>query len=230
VPFESAAPIQAVLFDYGVVLSGPPDPGAWARMIEIAGLSEPDFSSAYWAPRHDYDRGFHAASDYWRIMGRIADRELSPDQIDQLIAADTALWTGLNQPMIDWAMRLKSAGTPIGILSNLGDMLTQGVLAQQPWLAQFDHLLWSHTLKLAKPDPVIYHHAARGLGFPSRNILFIDDRPNNVEGGTAAGMQTILYTDQTAFEAELESRDLGELWRTGLCPARHQLPSHFGTA
>jgi putative hydrolase of the HAD superfamily len=205
--------IQAVLFDYGVVLSGPPDPTAWARLLAITGLPDAQFRPAYWAPRDDYDRGAHSGESYWRAVGRHAGLELTDEQICQLIDADNALWTQVNQPMVDWALRLQAAGTPTGVLSNLGDAITDGVLARQPWLAGFDHLLWSHALKLAKPDPAIYRHAADGLGFPPENILFIDDRAENVAGGIAAGMQVILYTTQPALEAEMETRGFGALLR-----------------
>ena len=210
-----SSPVHAVLFDYGVVLSGPPDPAAWARMREITGLAESAFHPAYWAPRHDYDRGFHTGQAYWRVAARHAGLTFTDAQIAALIDADNALWTGVNQPMVDWALRLQAAGTPTGILSNLGDEMTIGVLARQPWLSGFDHLTWSHTLSLAKPDPAIYPHAVRGLGFAPENILFIDDREDNAAAGLAAGMQVILYTTQPAFEAEMEARGLHALWCSG---------------
>ena len=207
--------MRAVLFDYGVVLSGPPDPAAWVRMREIFGLPEAEFRAAYWAPRHDYDRGIHTGAKYWRKAGRHAGLTLSDREVADLIEADNALWTQVNQPMVDWALRLQNAGTPTGVLSNLGDAMTEGVVARQSWLAGFDHLVWSHSLKLAKPDPEIYRLAAEGFGYDTANILFIDDREDNVAGGIASGMQTIHYTTQPAFEAEMESRGLGDLWRTG---------------
>ena len=49
--------IEAVLFDYGMVLSGPADPVAWNVMLEQTGLEDAPFKEAYWAPRHAYDRG-----------------------------------------------------------------------------------------------------------------------------------------------------------------------------
>ncbi len=207
--------IRAVLFDYGLVLTGPPDPAAWARMKRITGLDEARFHHAYWTPRHDYDRGVHRAADYWLTAGRHAGLELTPAQIAALVEADTALWTRPNQPMIDWALRLQTAGTPTGILSNLGDAMTEGVLAALPWLSGFDHLLWSHTLGLAKPEPAIYRHAAEGLESPPENILFVDDREDNIAGGLAAGMQVIRYGTQSAFEAELTARGLVSLWHGG---------------
>ncbi len=212
-------PVAAVLFDYGQVLSGPPHPPAWTRMLDITGLSESTFNAAYWAPRHDYDRGTHTGPQYWLAAGRHAGLELSPTEVDALIAADNALWTQLNQPMVDWAQRLHAAGTPTGILSNLGDSMTEGVLAAHPWLSAFDYLLWSHTRKLAKPEVAIYLQAAQGLHAPPAQILFIDDREENIAGAFAAGMQVVHYTTQPAFEEELERRGLADLWQTGRLPA-----------
>ena len=184
-------------------------------MLEITGLDEGAFAPAYWAPRHDYDRGFLTGTEYWLAAGRHAGMTLTNSQVAQLIDADNQLWTGVNQPMLDWALRLQSAGTPTGVLSNLGDEMTIGVVARQNWLSGFDHLVWSFSLKLAKPDPEIYRLTAEGFGYDPAHILFIDDRENNVVGAIAAGMQTIHYTTQAAFEDEMQSRGLGRLWLTG---------------
>jgi putative hydrolase of the HAD superfamily len=207
--------IAAILFDYGVVLSGPPEPAAWARMQQIAGLDTETFARAYWAPRHDYDRGHHTGREYWLAAGRTAGIELTVEAIESLIAADTDLWTQVNEPMVAWAARLQAAGTPTGILSNLGDEMTEGVLSRQPWIAAFDYALWSHAVRMAKPEAAIYRLAADGLRMPPQAILFIDDRSDNIAGALAAGMQTVLYVDQASFEQELEHRGLRDLWRSG---------------
>ena len=184
-------------------------------MCKVTGLSEENFSSAYWAPRRAYDRGTHTGEAYWLEVGKQAGLELEPTQIAALVEADTALWTQPNQPMIDWAQRLQTAGTKTGILSNLGDAMMTGVLENFPWLAQFDLLLWSHTLLLAKPEAEIYRHAAEGLHIAPAEILFVDDREDNIEGAIAGGMQAICYVDQGSFEAKMEARGLSELWRSG---------------
>jgi putative hydrolase of the HAD superfamily len=210
-----ATPVTAVLFDYGMVLSGPPDPVAWARMLAIAGLSDSIYRAAYWAYRLDYDRGTLTGPEYWRAVGLRAGIPLSNPQVTELLAIDNVLWTQPNQPMIDWALRLQSAGIRTGILSNLGDSMTEGVLAALPWLASFDYLLWSHSVKLAKPDPDIYRHALEGLQTAPQSVLFIDDRDENIAGARAAGMQAICYADQEDFQRQMIARGLEELWRSG---------------
>ena len=209
-------PVRAVLFDYGLVLTGPPHPQAWADMQTITGLDPSAFDRAYWAERLAYDRGKLTGRAYWAGIVEAAGRTPRSDELAALIAADTRLWTVLNQPMIDWALRLQAAGTPTGILSNLGDEMTQGVLATHAWLAGFTHRLWSHTLGIAKPEPSIYRHAAEGLGMQPAAILFVDDREDNIAGALRAGMQAIRYGEQAAFEDELDRRGLGALWQTGM--------------
>ncbi len=207
--------IEAVLFDYGMVLSGPADPAWWLEMRRITGLDDERLHAAYWAPRNAYDRGTHTGFEYWVAAGQHAGIRLDAEQIALLLEADTALWTTLNQPMIDWAARLQEAGTKTGILSNLGDEMTKGVLERLPWLSAFDHKTFSHSLKLAKPEVKIYQSAAEGLATAPDKILFIDDRPENCEAGRLAGMQAIRYGNHAGFVAEMHLRGFGELWRTG---------------
>jgi putative hydrolase of the HAD superfamily len=207
--------IEAVLFDYGMVLSGPADPVWWAEMQRITGLDEDRFQAAYWAPRHAYDRGTHTGQEYWLEAGKHAGVALDEGQVGALIAADTALWTTLNVPMVEWAGRLQAAGTRTGILSNLGDEMTAGVLRKLPWLEAFDAKVFSHALKLAKPELEIYRHAADELDMVAEQILFVDDREENCEAARATGMHVIRYLEHAEFVREMERRGLRRLWQEG---------------
>jgi putative hydrolase of the HAD superfamily len=205
-------PVKAVLFDYGMVLSGPPDPAAWTRLRTLTGLSEDLLHHEYWTHRHAYDRGDLTAETYWAKAAATAKLPLTPTLLDGLTAADTDFWGELNQPMIDWAQRLQRAGIRIGILSNMPDAMEAGLLAKHgDWLNKFDHHTWSHALNLAKPEPAIYLHAAEGLRTPPANILFIDDRAENIAPALAIGMQAIQYTDHAAFLQEMNTRGLDPL-------------------
>ncbi len=196
---QNAPPIHAVLFDYGLVLSGPPDPTAWGQMKDLFGASEETFHAAYWGPRHDYDRGALNGDTYWHKVARTLGRDLTPAEHAKLIEADTALWTQPNGPMIDWAAQLQAAGVRTGILSNLGDAMEDGILARFAWIAEFAHHTFSHRLGIAKPELAIYAHAAEGLAIEPENVLFLDDREENIRAARAAGMQAILYSSHEAF-------------------------------
>jgi putative hydrolase of the HAD superfamily len=199
--------IQAVLFDYGMVLSGPPNPGAWATMLALSGLSDEALKLSYWAHRHPYDRGDHTGVAYWNLIAQDNDVTFTADQISRLAAADVALWGDLNLPMVEWAAELQRAGIRTGILSNIGDEMAKGLLAKHLWLEHFTHHTWSYTLNLAKPEAAIYRHAAEGLATSPASILFIDDRADNIEAAQKAGMQTVQYEnhDQAQFHERMQA-------------------------
>jgi putative hydrolase of the HAD superfamily len=204
-------PIKAVLFDYGMVLSAPPDPAAWQRMLDITGFDEKTLQHNYWIPRHDYDRGDLTGPQYWEKVAFTAGTILTPDQVTALLSADVDLWTQLNPPMLEWAQRLQRAGIRTGILSNIGDAMTEGILKKFEWICDFHHCTWSYRLRTAKPDLSIYKAAAEGLDTPPPNILFLDDKPENVDAARAVGMQPIQYIDHNTFEREMERLGLAHL-------------------
>jgi putative hydrolase of the HAD superfamily len=210
------AKIDAVLFDFGQVFSGPPNPAVWARMRSITGLDEARLHAAYWAFRHDYDRATLTGTAYWHAVAAHAGFALSATQLEALLTADVDLWTDLNQPMVEWAARLQRAGIRTGILSNIGDNIAAGIIARLPWLAAFDHCTWSHELFIAKPEPEIFLKTATALHTAPAHILFIDDREDNIAAASALGMQTIRYTTHAAFEHEMHHRGLDSLLRAGL--------------
>lgn len=210
--------VHAVLFDYGQVLSSPPDPAAWARMLAISGLDEARLHEAYWHFRHDYDRAALTGRSYWQAVAEHAGVLFDDAQIAALLAADVDLWTSLNPPMVEWAARLQRAGIPTGILSNIGDSMAEGVVARLPWLAGFDVCIWSHALHMAKPEPAIFLKTAEALKAEPGCILFIDDKAENIAAAATLGFQAILYpvADHSAFEREMRLRGYVSLLDAGL--------------
>jgi putative hydrolase of the HAD superfamily len=203
--------VKAVLFDYGMVLSGPPDPAAWTRMLTVTNLSEEQLHRGYWAHRHAYDRGDLTAESFWNQATAPTHAILTPEQLAALVAADVDYWSTLNPPMLAWARSLQQARIPTGILSNMPGPMETGLRARYRWIDDFTHHTWSHTLNLAKPEPAIYLRAAEGLRTPPANILFLDDKADNIEAALAIGMQAILYTTHAAFVHEMHVRGLGSL-------------------
>jgi putative hydrolase of the HAD superfamily len=183
--------IRAVLFDYGMVLSGAPDLEARQQMESLLSADAESFHRAYWQYRDAYDRGHLSGMTYWQAVAQELHQPLDEVTLTSLLSADTAFWSQPNQAMIDWAARLQQAGIRTGILSNIGDAMEQGLMAKFAWLADFSHHTFSYRLGIAKPDAAIYQHAADGLGVPPADILFVDDREENVIGARAAGMRAL---------------------------------------
>ena len=53
-------------------------------------------------------------------------------------------------------------------------------------------------LGLLKPDPRIYESMREKLGCAFGEILFIDDKPANVEAAKALGINALVFNDGTA--------------------------------
>jgi putative hydrolase of the HAD superfamily len=84
-------------------------------------------------------------------------------------------------------------------------------VARFPWIADFTHRTFSHRLGIAKPDAAIYQHAAEGLGVPPSEILFIDDREENIMAARAAGMHAIQYIDHADFRQQMRAAEFSGL-------------------
>ncbi len=208
---ESKVKISAVLFDYGMVLSRIPEATDWRALERVLGAEEKAFQAAYWKYRDAYDRGALSAQAYWESVARDLDKVIDAAVLRALIDADTVVWTQPNLEMMEWASRLNRAGIKTGILSNIGDAMELGVLGRFPALAEFSHHTFSHRLGIAKPDAEIYRHAVEGLGVPAGEILFVDDREENILAARAAGMVAVQYLGHPGFVEEMQRIGLGWL-------------------
>jgi len=203
--------IRAVLFDYGLVLSGPPDPLAQQRMEAVLRTTHDELRDAYWRHREDYDLGILNGTTFWRTVGAELGHPPSDDELGKLLRADLDLWTQPNQPMIDWAIALQTASVSTGILSNMGDAMETGITDRFPWISGFQHRVFSHSVGIVKPDERIYRLTIAEVGQPTDTVLFIDDRIENVEAARAIGMIAIQYTSHEDFLREFHGSNLGGL-------------------
>ncbi len=148
--------LRAIIFDYGMVLSAPPDLEARGNLLKLTGLEEQEFDRHYWAHRPAYDLGHSNGVSYWPRVAEDAGLTFTPEQIERLIENDVIMWTSINEPMLDWAGRLQEAGIQTAILSNMGEEVLRYMRQEFSWLGTFEHHTWSCELGIAKPGPAIY--------------------------------------------------------------------------
>ena len=199
---QSTAHAQALLLDVGVVLFK----SAWEiaddyeRLRGLPPGTVVGRGPLEWtAPDQTwerYRRGEITERDYWLTFADTAVANGAPlDGHPHLMRAM------FQQPGVaperPEAMALieecKAAGRALGILTNeLMDFQGRTWVEGRPWFDDFPVLIDSSELGIRKPDPQPYLVAAIGLGLPPDEIVFIDDNPAYVEGGTAVGMRSIL--------------------------------------
>ena len=193
--------IQAVIFDFGGVICLHPDEERWKRAAETADLPVEDFMRAFWANRIEYDAGRISPVEYWRDVARRAGTHFEDPKIAALIQREIELWNQYDPRVFAWIGQLHASGGRTAILSNLPRPLGEELRATPGFLEHFDHVTFSYELGAVKPQAEIYRETIGGLGIDPRHALFLDDKPENVEGARAVGLRAELFPDWETFVA-----------------------------
>ncbi len=107
-------------------------------------------------------------------------------------------WLEMASPDIPHSVRLlralRAKDIPVFALSNFGIETFEIALKDYPVLHEFDQAYISGQLKCIKPDPEIYEHLEQGSGLSGNQLIFADDRPENIAAADARGWKTHLFT------------------------------------
>ena len=140
--------------------------------------------------------------EFWNIV-------LGPDNdIDKKIISKTFLKkSSINEKFLAFAKSLKNNGHLIGILSNLTPETSMCIDKNQ--LKDFDYHFYSNSLKMSKPNNEIYQHVCDHIS--SKNILFIDDKQENLNAAESYGIDTILFNSDDYASGLIEQKILNFL-------------------
>jgi putative hydrolase of the HAD superfamily len=198
--------VQAVIFDFGGVLCFHPSEDRFNRIANLFGIPTPDLLRLFWAHRIDYDAGLVDSRAYWTQIAQAVGKEMDDTLLGTLVQYEIELWNNYDQRILRWAAHLRSSGVRTAILSNLPRPLGEALRATPGFLDPFDHVTFSYELKIVKPEAGIYHDAVCGVGVSPSQALFLDDKPENVEGARAVGLQAEVYSTWDTFLEETVGR------------------------
>ena len=103
--------------------------------------------------------------------------------------------------MIDLHRKLATAGFPTCIFSNTNDLAISHIRERYPFFNGFTNYVLSYEHGCMKPQARLYEVVEEMTASKGPEILYIDDRLENIEAGTARGWQTILQVHpQTTIE------------------------------
>ena len=190
--------VRAVIFDFAGVLCFHPTDEQLAEAAAFCGIPARDFISLLWKYRRAYDRGQDSAS-YWRGVGAPAGVAFDDAMVEEMIRREIDFWSRYDTRLLVWTTDLRRAGLRTGILSNLPAPLGESLRATAGFLDHFDQVTFSYRLGVIKPEREIYEYALRGLGVAPAEALFLDDRPENIEGARGVGLRTELFTTWEEF-------------------------------
>lgn len=199
----TAAP-QAIVFDFGGVLTGAPNREVVVQFIrESFGLSAEEFEKANQLKRKAVERG-KTDEEFWLGYAKRHGIELPPTwSQDFKKASKEAL--GVNESMFGFVEQLKREGYKVGLLSNI-DARLAGFVRWMGLYEPFKPCLLSYKIGFEKPDVRIFEFLVNKMKLPAEEIVFIDDSPENVAAAKQVGLDAILFTSQADLERELKAR------------------------
>jgi putative hydrolase of the HAD superfamily len=105
--------------------------------------------------------------------------------------------------MLNAVRKARESGLRTALLSNSWG--NRESYAFEHFNTLFDAVVISGEVGMRKPDPGIYALAAREVGVPPQQCVFVDDIAANVRGAAEAGMVGVHHTDTAATLLELET-------------------------
>ena len=196
-----------VLFDYGGVICTPQPDSDVARLASAAGAPVPAFRDAYWAHRLDYDRAELDGATYWQKVAAGVGRSFTTAQVAELIRLDIASWLHLRAGTVALIEDVAAAGYRLALLSN-APAETAEVVAGLPVAAHFEHCAFSYSLRSLKPEPECYRAVLAMLGAGPADVVFLDDKPENVAGAQALGLRSVQFTEPGQARAALAAHGI----------------------
>ncbi len=191
-----------VLFDYGGVICTQQPDEYLVALAAAAGAGVPEFRDAYWAYRLSYDRAELDGTTYWQKVAAVLGRSFPASQVAELNRLDIASWLHLNEGTVALIEDLAAAGHRLALLSNAPAETAEAV-AVLPVVRHFEHLAFSCFLGSVKPEPDCYRAVLAMLGARPADVIFLDDRPENVAGAAVLGIRGVHFTTPEAARTAL---------------------------
>ena len=110
--------------------------------------------------------------------------------------------------MVQLHADLRRAGVPTYIFSNTNEIAIGHIRRQFPFFANFDGYILSYEHGTMKPDPKFYDIAERIIAHAGPDLLYIDDRPENIETGRLRHWRAILHQDPVTTRAAVADSGL----------------------
>jgi FMN phosphatase YigB (HAD superfamily) len=106
--------------------------------------------------------------------------------------------------MIELHAELRQRGLQTYIFSNTNDIAAGHIRREFPFFKNFDGYIYSYEVGAMKPDAKIYETMEKMCGKRGEDLIYIDDRLENVEAGSVRGWRTILHETPEKTRASLE--------------------------
>lgn len=194
--------IKAVVFDLGKVLVDF-DYTIAARNIarHCKFTAEEIFSYMVRSPLIvDYETGLVSSQEFFESVSRVAGYD---GKFEEFGAFFGDIFSPM-EPMIELHAALRRRGFATYVFSNTNELAILHIRRNFPFFANFDGYIFSYEHRSMKPDARLYEVVERQTGRRGAELLYVDDRPENIAAGSARGWQTILQETPVKTRAAIE--------------------------
>lgn len=133
------------------------------------------------------DYGYISRQEYFTRAAEITG--VSPGELKAITAQQHIR----NEPLVDYVRAMKPR-YKIGLLSNVGSDVMNGLFSPAEQTELFDTVVLSSDIGMTKPNPDIFEFAARQLDVLPEECIMIDDLLGNIQGAERTGMKGVAYS------------------------------------
>ncbi len=191
---ESGGEIEFVFFDLGNILLSFDPNVACENVARQFAVSVPEARRAIYDSglQHRFERGQLTGAAFAEEVRSVLGRNREQMPTTELLDAVSDMFEPV-ETMPEALQAVRDAGLPVGLLSNT-------CCAHWDWIRrqryratefQFDVTILSYEVGAMKPDAEIYEAAEQACGVPLEQILFLDDRAENVAGATERNWRAV---------------------------------------
>lgn len=197
---------RAVLWDFGNVLVDWNPRRLYSKLISSDAAVDEFLGGVCTMAWHQaHDRGAPMAQNRIALIGA------HPDKAELIEAWDTRwaeMFNGWVAGMEAVVAELEAAAIAQYGLTNYPAEKIPHLYEILPALTRFRDVIVSGDEGVTKPDPAIYAITRARIGLDPAEVIFLDDRPENVTAARAAGFQAEIFTGEPAARAALRARGL----------------------
>jgi len=195
-------PIRGVIFDFGNVIYRFDNRRMLAGLSRLCGRPPEELAAGLGASTlsEDYESG---RLDSRAFLAGVSELCGCPLEESAFLPVFTDIFTSIESTLE--LIRRLAPNYRLGLISNTNPWHFESTIRPCEVFPLFQAVTLSHELKAMKPDPRLYLDCIRRLGLPAGACVFIDDRPEFVEGAARVGMGGITYTGAESLRAALEA-------------------------
>lgn len=197
---ETTPPL--LLFDLGKVVVDWDPVRLYRQLFSDEGEAErfcADICNLAWHTEHD--RGVSMAENAKPLIAKFPEYE---PQIRAWRTRWLDMFDGYVPGMPKLINDLQSTGARLFALSNLPAEVAAETFDAFPLIRSFEDVVVSGEEKLVKPDPAIFRVALARMGNPDpKNVVFVDDREENIDAAAALGFHVHLFNNADKLRLHL---------------------------